>query len=67
LDINASGGPIDMTPLHLACCSNYYRIVNSLIEAKSDMFSYNSEGKTPFTIINNNMLMLKLIRKAMVA
>jgi ankyrin repeat protein len=56
-----------MTPLHLACCSNYYRIVNSLIEAKSDMFSYNSEGKTPFTIINNNMLMLKLIRKAMVA
>lgn len=67
LDLNSLGGPIDMTPLHLACCGNYYRIVNSLIQAKVDLFAYNAEGKTPFTIINNNMLMLKLIKKAMVA
>ena len=67
LDLNIPGGPIDMTPLHIACCANYYRIVNSLIQAKVDLFAYNAEGKSPFTIINNNMLMLKLIKKAMIA
>ncbi len=56
-----------MSPLHIACCANYYRIVNSLIQAKADLFVYNADGKTPFTIINNNMLMLKLIKKAMIA
>jgi ankyrin repeat protein len=49
----------------LACNSNLYRIVNLLISHKADLFVQNSDGKTALTIISNNLLMLKLIKKAM--
>jgi ankyrin repeat protein len=53
--------------LQLACNTNLYRIVNLLISHKADLFVPNVEGKTALTIISNNFLMLKIIKKAVTA
>lgn len=52
------------TPLQVACTLNLYRIVNLLIAYRADLFIQNIDGKTALTIIQNNFLMLKLIKKA---
>ena len=65
LDLNVQGGSQLMTPLHLACCSNLYRIVYLLIAGDSDLFLHNLEGKSSLTVINNNLLMMKIVKKGM--
>ena len=55
-----------MTALHLAACSSLYRIVHKLIAAKADLFIANLDGKTALTGIGNNLLMMKIIKKAMI-
>jgi hypothetical protein len=37
-----------------------------LIQSKPNLFICNADGKTPFTVINNNILMMKIMKKAMV-
>ncbi|TNV86312.1 hypothetical protein FGO68_gene14153 [Halteria grandinella] len=64
VDINKCGGPQLNTPLHIACTTNLYRIVNLLLAYRADLFTQNLDGKTPLTIIQNNFLMLKLLKKA---
>lgn len=64
IDINAPGGKERLTPLHLATMGSYYRIVNFLIDHGADQFARNSYGKNPFTAINNNLLMIKMLKKA---
>ncbi len=55
-----------MSALQIACCSNLYRIVYQLIFAKADLFQPNADGKTALTVIHNNLLMMKIIKKAMI-
>ena len=44
--------------------NSYYRIVNMLINKKADLFIKNSKGKTALTGVNNNLLMIKVLKKA---
>ena len=66
-DINEPGGKEMMTPLHLATTGSYYRIVHQLIENGADLFALNALGKDPFTSISNNLLMIKILKKAQVS
>ena len=52
------------TPLHLATNGSYYKIVNFLIASGGDLFARNTLGKNPFTQVNNNLLMIKMLKKA---
>lgn len=56
-----------MSALQLACCSNLYRVVCLLIYHKADPFVQNAEGKSAFTIIQNNLLMMKLVKRSMIS
>ena len=67
IDINEAGGKELMTPLHLATTGSYYRIVHYLIDKGADLFALNSFGKSPFSVINNNLLMIKILKKAQVS
>lgn len=64
LDIDIYGGEEKWTSLHIAATSSYYRIVNMLIAKKADLFLKNVRGKTPMTSVNNNLLMIKVLKKA---
>ena len=64
VDIDCQGGLQRWTALHLATFGSYYRITSLLIENKADLFISNVTGKSPFTHINNNLLMVKIVKKA---
>lgn len=64
VDIDLAGGVELWTPLHISAYSSYYRIVNLLLQNKSDLFLRNVKGKTPMGSINNNLLMIKILKKA---
>eukprot|EP00347_Sterkiella_histriomuscorum_P022013 403331989 len=69
VDLNNQGGTDRLTPLHLAASGSYitnYKIVNILIENGADLFIQNIYQKTPFNCVSNNLLMLKLLKKAQV-
>lgn len=63
VDIDAPGGPKNVTALHIASENNFYDIVEILFEYKADLFRQDDKGNTPFTGINNNLLMIKLLKK----
>jgi len=65
-NLNLQGGGQAMTALQIACCSNLYRIVYLLITSGADLFLPNIDGKTALTVIHNNLLMMKIIKKAMI-
>lgn len=67
IDMNLGGGSHRQTPLHLAASNSHYRIVNHLLSSQADLFARNAENKMPLTLIQNNMLMIKIIKKAMIA
>lgn len=52
-----------MTALHIASDNNFYDIVDLLFQYKADLFTKDDRGNTPFTGINNNLLMIKLLKK----
>ena len=62
INIDHQGGPDRCTALHLAATGSYYRIVNYLIDNGADLFIYNIHGKTPYTNITNNFLMIKILK-----
>ena len=67
IDINTQGGPDRNTPLHLAALGSYtsnYKIVNLLIDQGANLFMYNINLKTPFSVVSNNLLMIKILKKA---
>ena len=63
VDIDATGGSNNVTALHLASENNFYDIVDLLFQYKADIFQEDERGNTPFTGINNNLLMIKLLKK----
>ena len=63
VDIDATGGPRDVTALHLATENNYYDIVDLLFRYKADIFLHDEKGDTAFTGVTNNLLMIKLLKK----
>lgn len=65
--VNMQGGMEKWTPLHIAAYASYYRIVTLLINNHADMFLRNLKGKTPLGSINNNLLMIKILKKAEIA
>lgn len=65
-NLDLQGGGQSMTALQIACCSNLYRIVYLLITSGADLFVPNIDGKTSLTVIHNNLLMMKIIKKAMI-
>lgn len=62
INIDFQGGPDRCTALHLAASGSFYRIVNYLIDNGADLFVYNLQGKTPYTNITNNFLMIKILK-----
>lgn len=63
VDIDAIGGTDRLTCLHLASMNAFYDIVDLLFQHKANMFEPNAEGKTVFTSVQNNLLMIKLLKK----
>lgn len=64
LNVDNYGGQERWTALHLASYSSYYRIVSLLLGKRADIFIRNGKGKTPLSNISNNLLMIKLLKKA---
>lgn len=56
-----------MAPLHIAATFSYYRIVGLLIDNSADLFVRDIFDKTPFSSVTNNLLMIKLLKKAEIA
>lgn len=63
VDIDAVGGPKNVTAMHLASDNNFYDIVDLLFAYKADIFVQDNRGHTPYTGISNNLLMIKLLKK----
>ena len=63
VEIDAMGGVDKLTPLHLAASNSYYDIVDALFQYKANLFAQNRDGATVFTAIQNNLLMIKLLKK----
>lgn len=63
IDIDALGGPNNMSAMHIAGENNFYDIIDLLFQYKADLFVQDERGNTPFTNISNNLLMIKLIKK----
>ena len=57
------GGVDRLTPLHLAASNSYYDIVDALFQYKANLFAKNKDGATVFNAIQNNLLMIKLLKK----
>lgn len=64
-DIDIQGGPLNTTAIHLAAGTSLYRIAHVLIANEANLFLTNSDGKTPITAVGNNILMIKILKKAM--
>jgi len=47
----------------VACELSNYEIVSILCENGADIFAQNSNLKTPFTSVSNNLLMVKMLKK----
>ena len=63
IDIDALGGPNNVSCLHLASQNCYYDIVDVLVENKAELFNRDINGYTPLSGITNNLLMIKLLKK----
>ena len=63
VDIDAPGGPKNVTAMHLASEYNFYDIVDLLFQYKANIFSRDDRDNTPYTGITNNLLMIKLLKK----
>lgn len=50
--------------MHIAASGSYYRIVNLLVFKNADLTIRNLRGFTPLSSISNNLLMIKILKKA---
>jgi ankyrin repeat protein len=64
LVVDLQGGSERWTPLHIASYASFYRIVNLLLQSEANLFVRNAKGKTPLGNINNNLLMIKILKKS---
>jgi ankyrin repeat protein len=51
------------TPLHLAAQSNSFEILQIFLDLKPDLFTLDDQERRPFNAVNNNLLLMKLIKK----
>eukprot|EP00931_Biecheleriopsis_adriatica_P115045 TRINITY_DN90892_c0_g1_i1.p1 TRINITY_DN90892_c0_g1~~TRINITY_DN90892_c0_g1_i1.p1 ORF type:complete len:1119 (+),score=248.09 TRINITY_DN90892_c0_g1_i1:75-3431(+) len=63
-DLNLRGGSHMWTPLHLAGHACHVNVVQVLIEAGSDVFLRNVDGRTARHVSRGNLAISKLLRKA---
>ncbi|CAE7872093.1 Sur-8, partial [Symbiodinium necroappetens] len=63
-DLNLRGGSHLWTPLHLAGHACHVNVVQVLIEAGSDVFLRNVDGRTARHVSRGNLAISKLLRKA---
>lgn len=63
-DLNLRGGSHMWTPLHLAGHACHVNVVQVLIEAGSDVFLRNVDGRSPRHVSRGNLAISKLLRKA---
>ena len=63
LDIDARGGPDLLSALQLASQSSLFDIVTLLIDHEADLFAQSIDGKSAFSGVKNNLLMIKLLKK----
>lgn len=63
-DLNLRGGSHLWTPLHLAGHACHVNVVQVLIEAGSDVFLRNIDGRTARHVSRGNLAISKLLRKA---
>lgn len=50
--------------MHIATFASYYKIVNLLVENGADLFVRNGKNLTAHNCITNNLLMIKILKKA---
>ena len=63
MNINIQTLVLQQTPLHIACANSCYTSVKILCENGADLFLTDSNGKTPFTSVSNNLLLIKMLKK----
>ena len=61
LDIRAGSG--QNTACHIAAAKTNYNVLFELEKWGADVFVRNKECKTVFQVVNNNLLMLKIVKK----
>lgn len=63
IKINSQGGFGQNSALHMAAHKANYRIIYELEKWGADLFLRNLDNKTPFQIVPNHLLLLKIIKK----
>ena len=63
IDLNMKGGYGQNTAYHLAATRTNFEILFELDRQGADVFIRNKDNKTCFQLVNNNLLMLKIVKK----
>lgn len=63
IDVNATGSSWKNTAFHIAGMRSKYEIMYILKQYGADIFVRSRDGKTCFQYVNNNLLMLKIVKK----
>ena len=63
IDLDLKGGYGLNTAYHLAATRTNFDILYELDKFGADIYSRNKENKTAFQLVNNNLLMLKIVKK----
>jgi len=63
IDMNATGSFWKNTAFHIAGMRSKYEIMYMLDQYGADVFVRSRDGKTCFQYVNNNLLMLKIVKK----
>jgi arginine decarboxylase-like protein len=62
-DLDARGGFGQNSAFHFAAIRTNFDALYELDTWGADIFNINREGKTCFNLVNNNLLMLKIVKK----
>ena len=63
IDLDLKGGYGYNTAYHLAATRTNFDILYELDKYGADIYSRNKDNKTAFQLVNNNLLMLKIVKK----
>eukprot|EP00826_Nyctotherus_ovalis_P011752 TRINITY_DN13064_c0_g1_i10.p1 TRINITY_DN13064_c0_g1~~TRINITY_DN13064_c0_g1_i10.p1 ORF type:complete len:412 (+),score=98.42 TRINITY_DN13064_c0_g1_i10:77-1312(+) len=62
-DLNLPGGEKQVTPLHLACRSGYFAVVNLLLSGGANPFARNVRAKTPRQSSRGYLVIFKCLKR----
>jgi len=63
MHIDQRGGSCYNTACHIAAAKTNFNVLFELVKGGANIFRRNRENKTVYQLVNNNLLMLKIVKK----